>query len=130
MNPVIYAIIVLSIKKLNLPKYVALSLVGVIGWKWYKNYFHQEIEKRERNVEVGQGRTNSKLDLVTAIKKNNSRVVAALLASGVEVNDQNAMGNSALMIAANLGRYRYCQQLLVAGADPNLQNGRGGLRCY
>ena len=51
---------------------------------------------------------------------NDTDAVAAILATGVDINARNGHGMTVLMRAAALGRVRMVRSLLEHGADPNL----------
>ena len=54
-----------------------------------------------------------------------SKVVKRLLDAGARVNDQDAEGNTALMLAAGFGRIDSVKRLLEAGANVRLSNQYG-----
>lgn len=54
-----------------------------------------------------------------------SKVVKRLLDAGARINDQDAEGNTALMLAASFGRIDSVKRLLEAGANVRLSNQYG-----
>jgi len=60
--------------------------------------------------------------LWAACYAENSECIDTLICAGVDINHQNsASGASALIFAASSGREAVVEQLLAAGADPNLK---------
>ena len=60
--------------------------------------------------------------LWAACYAQNSDCIAALIDAGVDINHQNsASGATALIFAASSGREAVVEQLLAAGADPDLK---------
>jgi ankyrin repeat protein len=60
--------------------------------------------------------------LWAACYAENSECIDALIYAGVNINHQNsASGATALIFAASSGRETVVEQLLAAGADPNLK---------
>ena len=60
--------------------------------------------------------------LWAACYAESSDCIAALIDAGVDINHQNsASGATTLIFAASSGRETVVEQLLVAGADPNLK---------
>ena len=60
--------------------------------------------------------------LWAACYAENSKCIDALIYAGVNINHQNsASGATALIFAASSGRETVVEQLLAAGADPNLK---------
>ena len=57
--------------------------------------------------------------LLFAAREDNEAAAAALLAAGAQVNDTDASGASALVIAAHSDSARVARLLLERGADPN-----------
>lgn len=55
----------------------------------------------------------------------NSRIVKRLLEAGARVNEQDAAGNTALILAAQFGRSESVKLLLEAGANVQLPNEHG-----
>jgi ankyrin repeat protein len=55
----------------------------------------------------------------------NLRQVNALLQAGTDVNEADANGNTALLVAARMGQAGIVRRLLEAGADVNLANHNG-----
>jgi ankyrin repeat protein len=62
--------------------------------------------------------------LVTSYR-GNSRIVKRLLEAGARVNEQDAAGNTAVILAAQFGRSDSVKLLLEAGADVRLANEHG-----
>jgi len=60
--------------------------------------------------------------LWAACYAQNSDCIAALIDAGVDINHQNSVsGATALIFAASSGREAVVEQLLAAGADPDLK---------
>jgi ankyrin repeat protein len=66
-------------------------------------------------------RQNNSL-LMLASQSGNTRLVAELLARGVQINDQNDSGETALMIAAARGHGQTVELLIASGANLQLRN--------
>ncbi|EGW20227.1 ankyrin repeat domain-containing protein [Methylobacter tundripaludum] len=61
--------------------------------------------------------------LWAACYADNSDCIDALIQAGVDINHQNsASGATALIFAASSGREKVVEQLLAAGADPDLKS--------
>ena len=61
--------------------------------------------------------------LWAACYADNSDCIDALIHAGVDINHQNsASGATALIFAASSGREKVVEQLLAAGADPDLKS--------
>jgi uncharacterized protein len=60
--------------------------------------------------------------LVDVAKRGNAAEVFAILGSGVPANAINSDGTTALMWAANFGHLQLVQQLIAAGADPQIED--------
>ena len=60
-----------------------------------------------------------------SFKDNAAATVAALIEGGLPVDSTNAVGDTALSVAAKLGIHRVCSVLLTKGANPLHQNKRG-----
>jgi ankyrin repeat protein len=63
--------------------------------------------------------------LQAAVQYNHLPVVQQLLAAGAAVNARDAMGRTALLLAAKHKRAAMVAPLLAAGADPNLKDSQG-----
>lgn len=61
-----------------------------------------------------------------AVVNNHLEAVKVLLGSGVDVNQTDLDGRTAISAAAKLGLYDMCQMLLSYGADVNKRSSRGG----
>jgi len=61
-----------------------------------------------------------------AVVNNHLQTVRVLLGSGVDVNQTDLDGRTAISAAAKLGLYDMCQMLLSYGADVNKRSTRGG----
>jgi ankyrin repeat protein len=60
--------------------------------------------------------------LWAACYSENTDCIDALINAGIDINHQNfASGATALIFAASSGREKVVEQLLAAGADPNLK---------
>jgi len=111
------------------------------------NYFSVALPVLKNNADIyplilasQQGRSdvvqflidqNAALDVIDPYGNNalwaacyaeNSDCIAALIHAGVDINYQNsASGATALIFAASSGREKVVEQLLAAGADPELK---------
>ena len=61
-----------------------------------------------------------------AVVKNHLETARVLLSSGVDVDQTDLDGRTAISVAAKLGLYGMCQLLLSYGADVNKRSSRGG----
>lgn len=68
---------------------------------------------------------NSIMPLIEAAYEGNTVQVQALLEEGANVNEKDASGRTALMIAANRGHTYVVQLLLDSGADANIRDNHG-----
>mmetsp|Transcript_1804 Transcript_1804/g.3912 ORF Transcript_1804/g.3912 Transcript_1804/m.3912 type:complete len:708 (+) Transcript_1804:108-2231(+) len=68
--------------------------------------------------------------LHAAIVKDHVNTVSALLECGVDVNQKDAEGHSAISVAAKLGYYEMCQMLIMHGANVNSRSHRQGPTPY
>ncbi|XP_063845528.1 ankyrin repeat domain-containing protein 65-like isoform X3 [Scylla paramamosain] len=76
-------------------------------------------KRMEEGEEEEEEREEDKEDQVAC------KMVELLLDGGAEVNQRGSGGNTALHEALNLGMAPLARQLVAAGADPHLANGRG-----
>ncbi|KAK8381483.1 hypothetical protein O3P69_018511 [Scylla paramamosain] len=76
-------------------------------------------KRMEEGEEEEEEREEDKEDQVAC------KMVELLLDGGAEVNQRGSGGNTALHAALNLGMAPLARQLVAAGADPHLANGRG-----
>lgn len=76
-------------------------------------------------------RTNEDLDLMflRAVAKNDINSTRALLKTGRNVNQMNAYGDSALIVAVRSGAYDTARLLLARGANPHFY-GQGGKTAF
>jgi len=63
--------------------------------------------------------------MFAAVVNNDIDTVSVLLEYGVDVNQIDDEGRSAINIAAKLGHFRMCQKLIAHGADVNHKSARG-----
>jgi ankyrin repeat protein len=63
--------------------------------------------------------------MFAAVVNNDIDTVSVLLEYGVDVNQVDDEGRSAINIAAKLGHFRMCQKLIAHGADVNHKSTRG-----
>lgn len=63
--------------------------------------------------------------LITAAESGDRKAVERLLASGADVNEQDAVGSSALFEAVSSEHVYIVEFLLAHGADPNLPENNG-----
>ena len=117
-------------------------------WDWLQNHYFSVTQPLSKNLDgidplilaSQQGRgdvldflieQHAELDvfdqygnnaLWAACYADNSECIAKLIQAGIEINYQNsASGATALIFAASSGRENVVEQLLAAGADPNLK---------
>ncbi len=79
-----------------------------------------------------QGSGQSPLFEIVNVESPTARAVhlKALLAAGANINQQDYMGNSALVHAVHYDRYDVVYELLQSGADPTLKNKFGFTLVY
>ena len=117
-------------------------------WDWLQNNYFSVAQPALKNstgiypliLASQQGRSdvvyflidqNAALDVIDQYGNNalwaacyaeNNECIDALIDAGVDINHQNlASGATALIFAASSGRETVVEQLLAAGADPNLK---------
>ena len=86
--------------------------------RWFELYF------RTRGYTYQQTRRRTSLAIVSGLGL--VHVVREFLTEGADVNAQDGLHGSALMVASIHGYYQVVQLLLDAGADVNAQGGLGG----
>jgi uncharacterized protein len=64
-------------------------------------------------------------ELLSAVERGDLHAVQVLLSSGLDVNARNAVGWSAITVAAFHQHLTLVQYLLGQGADPNSKNNKG-----
>ncbi len=69
--------------------------------------------------------SNAVMPLIEAAYEGNTVQVQALIDEGADVNERDAAGRTALMIAASRGHTYVVQLLLEKGADPNARDNNG-----
>jgi len=94
------------------------------------NRLAYRIQKFFGVLNVLEAKRSGTTPLIAAVKVNSEDVVAALLAQGVRVNDQDSEGNTALTLAVKNGNLRIVQRLLKANADVTLKTPRKDVKDY
>jgi len=61
-------------------------------------------------------------ELLDAVRAGNMQQMMVFINRGVDVNYQDAMGNTALIIATNGGFYTMAERLIAQGAEVNAKN--------
>ncbi len=98
----------------GLSRYLAVCLKNEYVTRSYENFALQLLE---RGADAFGHTTKHEAPLLQSIHLGWPRLTEALLQSGVNPNQRDARGFSALHLAANLGRENSIKQLLVFGAD-------------
>lgn len=71
---------------------------------------------------ITSGKTMSETPLHYAAEKNDAALVAQLLAQGADINQRNASGATALLVATHANAVEAAQTLIEAGADVNAKD--------
>jgi len=91
----------------------------IAGWPGLAATLIRNTEWQPRSNALGDG------PLHIAVVRDYRDVVAALLASRVNINQPDARGNSALLLAVRNQNVELVETLLENGADPGLRNQKG-----
>lgn len=119
----------------SLIAFVVLMILIIIGWSDRTN--------KDNIVVTQNSKINKPLDyftdtkdssgiepiipgeLIRATQLGNYKRLNSLLQAGIDPNDSNEEGTTALILAATLGDTKIVESLLAAGADPNVEDIKG-----
>jgi len=106
----------------GLSRYLAVCLKNEYVTRSYENF---ALQLFERGADAFGHNAKHDAPLLQSIHLGWSRLTETLLQSGVNPNQRDARGFSALHLAANLGREKSIRQLLYFGADINARTADG-----